>query len=166
MRNRLRLTPFFIVVLGLMIPGLVSAQVPPGPQPTGQQARGQQAQQQGELNLVFDREVFMYQRMGRRDPFFPLLSQDESGPRFEEIELIGVMLSPNPDLSVAVFGLRGGGGGGGGAMGGQQAGSRPRSYRARRGDQLGNVRILEIQLTRVVVAVDEFGETQQHVMVN
>ena len=34
-------------------------------------------------NLVFEREVFNYPRYERRNPFAPLLSGDEAGPRFE-----------------------------------------------------------------------------------
>jgi len=105
--------------------------------------------------LVFDREVFTYPRLQRRVPFAPLLSGDATGPRYEEIRLIGVIFNPNPDLSLALFGPRSGGGEQGGAA---------RSFSVRRGDRLGNVRILEIQLTRVVVEVEEFGLTEQRIM--
>ncbi len=142
------------LVACFLAPVGLSAQIVQGVQTPPTQA--ERSSPGEELNLVFEREVFVYPRMERGDPFLPLLNQDLTGPRFEEIALIGVMLSPNPDLSVAVFGLRGGGG--------QQGQATARAYRVRRGDQLGNVRILEILLTRVIVAVDEFGETQQHIM--
>jgi len=106
------------------------------------------------VDLVFEREVFFYPRYERRNPFAPLLSGDESGPRFEEIQLIGIIYSSNPDLSVASFGPRPG----------QEGGAAVQSYRVRRGDTLGNVRILEIQQKRVVVQVEEFGMTEQRIM--
>ena len=38
------------------------------------------------------------------------------------------------------------------------------TYRVRRGDRLGNIRILQIQGTRVVVEVEEFGMREQRIM--
>jgi len=107
------------------------------------------------VDLVFEREAFFYPRYERRNPFAPLLVSDESGPRFEEIQLVGIIYSTNPDLSVASFGSR---------LTQTVDGSGGQSYRVRRGDTLGNVRILEIQQTRVVVQVVEFGLTEQRVM--
>jgi hypothetical protein len=135
-----------LFTVGILIPSTVSAQQPPRPDST---------------DLVFEREVFNYPSFDRRDPFIRVVSGSEGGPRFEEIQLIGVIFSPNPDLSVALFGPRGGGEGGPAAGG--QTRSR-RTFRARLGDQLGNVRILEIQQTRVVVEVEEFGLTEQRIM--
>jgi hypothetical protein len=120
-------------------------------------ALGQQAQPPDTADLVFEREVFVYPQFERRNPFVRVLSGDEGGPRFEEIQLIGVIYSPNPELSVALLGPRGGGG-----EGQQQA--RRTTYRARLGQRLGNVRILEIQQTRIVVEVEEFGLTEQRIM--
>ena len=122
-------------------------------------AQGQQPLRQppDSTDLVFEREIFFYPQYERRNPFVALLDGSEGGPRFEEIRLIAVIFSSNPDLSVALFGPRAGQG-----EADQQASRR--TYRARRGDQLGNVRILEIQQTRVVVEVEEFGLTEQHIM--
>jgi hypothetical protein len=108
-------------------------------------------------DLVFEREVFFYPQYERRNPFKSLLAGTEDGPRFEEIRLIGVIFSPDPERSVALFGPRAGQG-----EAAQQ--SARRTYRARRGEQLGNVRILEIHQTHVVVEVEEFGLTEQHIM--
>jgi len=133
-----------LTVLGGLLPAVLVAQQPPRPDSTA---------------LVFDREVFGYPTFERRNPFVRVVSGSEGGPRYEELQLIGVIFSPNPAVSVAVFGPRGAGPEAAG--GGQQAG---RTFRARLGDQLGNVRILEIQLTRVVVEVEEFGLTEQRIM--
>jgi hypothetical protein len=112
-------------------------------------------------NLVSEREVFYYPRYERRNPFAPLLIGDEAGPRFEEIQLMGIVFSSDPALSVALFGPKGGVTGLLG-MAAQEAASL--TYRVRRGDRMGNVRILEIQRTRVVVEVEEFGLTEQRIM--
>jgi hypothetical protein len=112
-------------------------------------------------NLVSEREVFYYPRYERRNPFKPLLIGDEAGPRFEEIELRMIIFSQDPRRSVALFGPKGGVAG----LEGTAAQEAARlSHRVRRGDRLGNVRILEIQRTRVVVEVEEFGLTEQRIM--
>ncbi|MFC1791610.1 hypothetical protein ACFL0I_03995, partial [Gemmatimonadota bacterium] len=97
--------PVALILLGALcafLPAASAAQETPPPTV--------QAQAPDTSALVFDREVFSYPRLERRDPFAPLLSGDQSGPRFEEIKLIGVIFNPNPDLSLALFGPRSGGG--------------------------------------------------------
>lgn len=131
-----------LAAVGMIFPAVVNAQQPPPPDTA---------------SLVFEREVFTYPTFERRNPFVQVVSGSEGGPRFEELQLIGVIFSPNPDLSVALLGPRGGG------PGGEQQQAR-RTFRARRGEQLGNVRILEIQQTRIVVEVEEFGLTEQRIM--
>jgi hypothetical protein len=132
-------------LLGALLPAVVWSQQPPPPLPPDT------------ADLVFEREVFFYPQYERRNPFRPLLDGAEGGPRFEEIRLIGVIFSPNPDLSVALFGPRAG-------QGEAEEQAARRTYRARRGEQLGNVRILEIHEARVVVEVEEFGLTEQRIM--
>ena len=131
-----------LAAMGVFLPAAANAQQPPPPDSAA---------------LVFEREVFSYPTFERRNPFVRVLSGSEGGPRFEELQLNGVIFSPNPDLSMALFGPRGGG-----EEAGQQRARR--AFRARRGDQLGNVRILEIQMTYVVVEVEEFGMTEQRIM--
>ena len=108
-----------------------------------------------EAELIFEREVFSYPSFSRRNPFNPLTSGDESGPRFEDLELMGVIYSTDPAASVALLGV---------PTGGQGGGSATRTYRIRRGDRLGNSRILQIQRTRVVFEVEEFGLTEQRAL--
>jgi hypothetical protein len=111
------------------------------------------------VDLVFEREAFVYPRYDRRNPFLPLVTGDEQGPRFEEIRLTGIIYSSTPQRSVAMFGLR---------TGQEQEpdgrGAASQSYRVRMGETLGNVRILEIHPTRVVVLVEEFGLTEQRIL--
>ena len=106
-----------------------------------------------ETELVFDREVFAYPDFGRRNPFKALVSGDENGPRFEDIRLLGVIVSSDPRASVALFGVSDPGGG--------RTGPVVKTYRARLGDRLGNTRLLEIRRREVTVEVEEFGLTER-----
>lgn len=142
--KRILLGLVLFAILGALLPAVAGGQQPPPPPPDT-------------ADLVFDREVFFYPQYERRNPFLALLDGSEGGPRFEEIRLISVIYSTNPDLSVALFGPRSG-------QGEAEQQAARRTYRARRGEQLGNVRILEIQRTRVVVEVEEFGLTEQRIM--
>lgn len=143
--NRFLMGWILVMLFAGLFPGAALGQQRPPPQ------------RPDTADLVFEREVFFYPQYERRNPFVPLLDGAEGGPRFEEIRLLAVIYSSNPDLSVALFGPRAGEG-----EAEQQAARQ--TYRARRGERLGNVRILEIQQTRVVVEVEEFGLTEQHIM--
>ena len=121
-------------------------QTPPPPPP---------AQQADTADLVFEREVFVYPRYQRRNPFVGLLGGDQDGPRFEDLQLIGVVFSSDPAASIAVLGPR---------DGSAARGEGGKVYRLRRGQTLGNFRIVEIQRSRVVVVVDDFGMTEQRIM--
>jgi hypothetical protein len=99
------------------------------------------------LDLVFEREIFNYPTFQRRNPFRPLSGAD-SGPRFEDLVLLGVIVSGNRAGSIATVGERPPGSG-------QQAPSR--THRLREGQVLGNTRILEIRDQVVLVQVEEFG---------
>ncbi len=98
--------------------------------------------------LVFEREVFHYPQFDRRNPFRPLTG-DLDGPRFEELRLLGTILSSEPGRSVALIGS------------GETASV---SYRLRVGEVLGNMRVLEIQQSRVIVEVEEFGVRDQRTL--
>ena len=79
----------------------------------------------------------------------------DSGPRFEELSLQGIVYSSNPQLSVVLLH--------GGEVAVREGVSMPQTFRLRRGEVVGNVRIIEIQPTRVIVDVDEFGVIEQRV---
>jgi len=148
-RNALASSLFVLATLLVLGTPLTAQDTPP----TSQQNQTQLLVDS--VDLVFEREIFVYPSYERRNPFTSLMEGSRTGPRFEELQLIGVVLSTNPENSIAVFGpsTRAGVQGTGGM-----------SYRVRRGDTLGNIRILEIQQTRVVVAVEEFGLTEQRIM--
>jgi hypothetical protein len=128
--------------------------------------------------LVLEREVFTYPSFGRRNPFEPLVG-DASGPRFEQMELRGVIYSPDASRSVALLGLRG-------RFEARlqqrvqqqtaaaEAGTLPtqidtimvpdRSTRLKTGESWGNVRIVQIQRDHVIVDVTDFGLTERRTL--
>lgn len=110
-------------------------QQPPGPQGADS------------TELVFEREVFSYPSFDRRNPFRPLVGAGDGGPRFEELRLLGILQSANPELSVALLGAGG-----------------DETFRVRQGQTLGNSRIVEIRRSSVIVDVTEFGLTEQRVL--
>lgn|SRR5690606_1706813 len=132
--------------------GALRAQEPPAAQaqtaqgqtpPQGGPARAQDAP--GEIELVFEREVFLYPPTHRRDPFSPLSVSE--GPRFEELTLRGIIHSAQPGRSVALL-----------------AGPGNKIYRVRRGETVGNSRVLDVGPRRVLFAVNNFGVVRQEVL--
>ena len=107
------------------------------------------------VELVFEREVFSYPSFERRNPF-RALTGDDFGPRFEDMVLMGVVLSPLPQTSIAVLGARPAG------SGSDQAATR--LFRVRSGETLGNVRVIEIRQSEVVFAVEDFGVVETRML--
>lgn len=91
---------------------------------------------------VYRREVFQYPGAGGRpDPFAPLLSGDEMGVRVQDLKLVSVIYSGNPQSSVATFTLP----------------DSSQRVRLRVGQRLGAVTVVRIQPRRVDVREDEMG---------
>jgi len=129
-----------------------------------------------EADLVFEREVFEYPTFQRRNPFEPLVG-NLAGPRYEEIILRGIIFTDDPRSSVALLGLR---------QRAQQQVQRQAqqqeraqqqgtavvdtivveetSTRLRVGESWGNVRVVQILRDHVIVAVNEFGQTEQRIL--
>ena len=108
-----------------------------------------------EAELVFEREVYSYPSFDRRDPFEALISGTVGEPRFEDLRLLGIIYSTDPSQSVALLGIDLGG----------AAAKAGDSYRVRRGDRIGNTRVLAIQRDRILVEVEEFGLTEQRSLI-
>lgn len=98
--------------------------------------------------LVYEREVFRYQRGGRPDPFRSLLTHAELGVRSEDLTLLGVIHHPDPSQSVAVLAQRGA----------------DRRVRARVGDRLGSIRIVAIRQRSIDIVVEEFGVARRETL--
>lgn len=115
-------------------------------------------------DLIFEREVFSYPAYVRRNPFVPLVDAAAGGPRFEELNLLGVVHHENPLYSVALFGVGDVANAGNVAGAGGGGGSLFETHRLRRGDIIGNTRIVDISKDRVVVEVEEFGMAERHIL--
>lgn len=98
----------------------------------------------------FDREVFVYPAGDRRDPFQRLLPGASEGPRFEELRLIGVVHSPDPQASVALIELAG-------ARAPTPGDLRERTLRLRQDVVLGDMRVVRIEREHLIVEIDRFG---------
>lgn len=114
--------------------------------------RGDEADEEGDgesaAELVFEREVFVYPSHPR-DPFRPL-TEEEAGPRFEDLTLLGVIAGASPGAGVALVGVGSDG--------------RSDARRLRVGDTLGNVRVVDVRAREIVVEVDELGDVQERVL--
>jgi len=98
--------------------------------------------------VVLEREVFHYDRAGRRDPFQPLPGAEYAGVRLDDLVLAGVLHNPDPRRSVAILTERG----------------TDRRFRVRTGDRLGEIRIQAIHPDRVDLLVDERGRTRRETL--
>ena len=118
------------------------------------------------VELVLRREAFTYPTFPRRNPFVALTSATESGPRFDQMRLTGVLVDDNdPMRSIAVISAGGGAGAqptGLGPGAGQQ--DRGQVQRLRVGERWGNVRIVSIEEGAVTVDVSDFGIEERRVM--
>ena len=89
---------------------------------------------------IYEREIFAYPADGRRDPFRPLNAGEQLGPRFEDLTLNGVLYNPTIG-SVATL----------------TDGKTGKRYRARAGDALGDIRVIEIRPDEVIFEIASFG---------
>jgi hypothetical protein len=128
--------------------------------------------------MISEREAFSYPGYARRNPFRPLLG-NENGPRYEQVELRGILYDRSGSgRSVAILGLR--------AQAERQiqqivqrqvaaaeSTTAPRpdtiyvpepTERLRVGQQWGNMRVARIEEDHVVLNVTEFGITEQRIL--
>lgn len=96
---------------------------------------------------VLERETFQYAREGRRDPFKPLEAGAELGPRFEDLELSGIIYSPEAG-SIVVLVDR----------------STQRRYRVWEGDFVGGAQLLDVTPEEAVFLVTVFGVSRQETL--
>jgi len=103
---------------------------------------------EGEVRMVYEREVFDYGAASVRDPFRPLIGPEGTmGPTFQDLTLRGIIYSTGRGQSVALVRDRTG-----------------KIYRARRGDIIGNATVLEIRPLEVLFVVEDFGITRQELL--
>ena len=136
----------------LLLPLAAAAQEPPPANPPAQQQP---------TELVFEREVFSYPTLQRRNPFHPLTGANEGGPRFEELRVVGILYSDDPSGSVAVLGTSTVELSEDASTVTVQPGP---SWYLKVGQSVGNIRVVEIHREQVVVEVAQFGLTEQKIM--
>jgi len=175
----------FAICLGLALVAfpLAAQQGQQGQQPPGQAGRPPgQAAVEPEPDLMIEREVFSYPTFQRRNPFRSLVGAGDSGPRFEQIQLRGIVYTTDPAGRLALMSRATGGGAsapppqqqqqqqqqtgeaGAAAGGGVRIDLALQSERLRIGESWGNTRVIRIERDHVVVEVTEFGLTEQHIM--
>lgn len=93
---------------------------------------------------TLERETYTYGARGTRDPFRPLEAGDEIGPRFEDLELSGIIYSPEAG-SVVVLVDR----------------STQRRYRVWEGDIVGGAHLIDVTPAEAVFVVTVFGVSRQ-----
>ena len=97
--------------------------------------------------ISVDRETFNYPAGTRRDPFQPLSAGDELGPRFEDLNLSGVVYSPATG-SIAILTDRATG----------------KRYRVWEGDVIGGAKLVRVRAAEVDFVVTAFGVSRQETL--
>lgn len=95
---------------------------------------------------IYRREVFVYPTDNRRDPFHTLTAA-EQGPIFENLDLTGIIFGGSIGSIAALIDR-----------------STEKRYRVRRGDVVGNARVIEIRPDAVVFQVTQFGVTRSETL--
>ena len=93
------------------------------------------------------RETFYYPGGQRRDPFEPLSAGDELGPRFEDLNLSGIVYSPSTG-SIAVLTDKATG----------------KRYRVWEGDLIGGAKLVRVRASEVDFVVTAFGVSRQETL--
>lgn len=96
---------------------------------------------------VYRRETFVYPTDNRRNPFVDLAGESTSGPRFENLDLTGIIF-----------------GGSVGSVASLIDRATEKRYRVRRGDIIGDARVVEIRPDEVVFQVTQFGVTRSETL--
>jgi hypothetical protein len=119
---------------------------------------------------TFEREVFSYERAGRRDPFISLMKSGEIRPLLPDLRLVGIAYDPTGRNSVAVLredaqdpnAISQGT-----ARGGQTVIRKTDGvpmYRVKEGQQLGRMRVARIGPKSVTFTIEEFGYSRQETL--
>lgn len=100
---------------------------------------------------AFEREAFLYDRGGRRDPFISLMSTSELRPLLSDLRLVAVAYDPTGGRnSVAVVH--------------DMSTKEKQQYRIRIGQSLGRMRVSAITPKGVVFTIEEFGYSRQETL--
>ena len=97
--------------------------------------------------VEYKREQFRYTG-GTRDPFESLVQTNRIGPLIEDLRVVSIIYDARYGNSVAIV----------------RAAHDPKPIRVRRGDTIGNMRVIQIRQYEVVFQVEEFGFERQQVL--
>jgi hypothetical protein len=97
--------------------------------------------------VEYKREQFRYTG-GTRDPFESLVSTNRVGPMIEDLRVVSIAYDARYGNSVAII----------------RAVRDPKPVRVRRGDTVGNMRVIQIRQYEVVFQIEEFGFERQQVL--
>lgn len=113
---------------------------------------------------TFEREIFAYERQGRRDPFTSLMTSSEIRPLFADLRLVGVAYDPTGRSSVAVLREDAQDPNVGTGRGPSKAAADVPQYRVKEGQQLGRMRVARIGVRSVTFTIEEFGYSRQETL--
>ena len=99
---------------------------------------------------AFERESFLYDRGGRRDPFVSLMSTSDLRPLIADLKLVAVAFDATGRNSVAVLH--------------DISTKEKQQYRIRTGQSLGRMRVSSISPRAVVFTIEEFGYSRQETL--
>ena len=98
--------------------------------------------------VEYQRELFQY-RGGTRDPFESLVQTNRIGPMIEDLRVVSITIDALYDgNSVAIV----------------RNARDTKPIRLRRGDTIGNMRVIQIRPYEVVLKIEEFGFERQQVL--
>ena len=95
------------------------------------------------------REVYGYNGVGRRDPFYSLILTDDLRPLLQDLRLVGILYEQSGRHAVAI-------------MRDVQTNAQ---YRVANGGTLGRMRVTQIRPRAVLFTIDEFGLSRQDSLV-
>ena len=98
--------------------------------------------------ITIQREVFDYDRSGRRDPYKSLMTSSDVRPLLSDLRLTAVAFDPDGDNSVAIL----------------RDSFSKQQYRIRVGQQLGRLRVSGIKQKSVQFTIEEFGFNRQETL--
>lgn len=104
------------------------------------------AGERADTGVIMMREVFSYERAGRRDPFATLLTTSDLRPGLHELVLTGVLV--HPTRPVAVMRDKDG-----------------TQYRVTTGMTVGRARVVQIKPKTVIFAITQYGHERRDSLV-
>lgn len=104
------------------------------------------AGEQADSGVIMMREVFSYQRAGRRDPFATLLTTSDLRPGLHELRLTGVLVHPTRPVAV-------------------MRDTEGTQYRVTTGMTVGRARVVQIKPKTVIFAITQYGHERRDSLV-